>query len=223
MRSDLASAAVRASLALILALLLAIAGPVSTRPTAAQTERPATAEQGTADDEFSRQLSELGKTFTELSRKIEDSASSIGRLDSAEAARSEIEQLRAHVGALLGAVADNGTVWNLGARALKRAEEKLKSLEQETRFKPEDRQYLIERWRELKAATESAIGKLEGARRDFANLLRTLQTNEDFISELLEVREHAKALEVIHKLTDGIRDASDKLKKLLTTLKTPGV
>jgi DNA repair exonuclease SbcCD ATPase subunit len=224
MRSDLASAAVRASLALILpALLLATTAPLSTRPAAAQSERSATAEQSTADDEFSRQLSELGKTFTELSRKIEDSASSIGRLDSAEAARSEIEQLRAHVGALLGAVADNGTVWNLGARALKRAEEKLKSLEQETRFKPEDRQYLIERWRELKAATESAIGKLEGARKDFANLLRTLQTNEDFISELLEVREHAKALEVIHKLTDGIRDASDKLKKLLTTLKTPGV
>jgi DNA repair exonuclease SbcCD ATPase subunit len=224
MRSDLASAAVRASLALILtALFLAATAPVSTRPAAAQSERSATAEQGTADDEFSRQLSELGKTFTELSRKIEDSASSIGRLDNAEVARSEIEQLRAHVGALLGAVADNGTVWNLGARALKRAEEKLKSLEQETRFKPEDRQYLIERWRELKAATESAIGKLEGARRDFANLLRTLQTNEDFISELLEVREHAKALEVIHKLTDGIRDASDKLKKLLTTLKTPGV
>jgi DNA repair exonuclease SbcCD ATPase subunit len=224
MRSDLASAAVRASLALILtALLLATTAPLSTQPAAAQSERSATAEQSTADDEFSRQLSELGKTFTELSRKIEDSASSIGRLDSAEAARSEIEQLRAHVGALLGAVADNGTVWNLGARALKRAEEKLKSLEQETRFKPEDRQYLIERWRELKAATESAIGKLEGARKDFANLLRTLQTNEDFISELLEVREHAKALEVIHKLTDGIRDASDKLKKLLTTLKTPGV
>jgi DNA repair exonuclease SbcCD ATPase subunit len=224
MRSDLASAAVRASLALILtALLFATSAPLSTRPAAAQSERSATAEQSTADDEFSRQLSELGKTFTELSRKIEDSASSIRRLDSAEAARSEIERLRAHVGALLGAVADNGTVWNLGARALKRAEEKLKSLEQETRFKPEDRQYLIERWRELKAATESAIGKLEGARKDFANLLRTLQTNEDFISELLEVREHAKALEVIHKLTDGIRDASDKLKKLLTTLKTPGV
>jgi hypothetical protein len=27
---------------------------------------------------------------------------------------------------------------------------------------------------------------------------------------------------VIHKLTDGIRDASDKLKKLLGTIKTPG-
>ncbi len=177
----------------------------------------------TADDEFSRQLNELRKTFTDLSKKIEDSAGSIGRLDSAEAARKEIEELRAHVGALLGAVADNGTVWNLGARALKRAEEKLRSLEQETRFKPEDRQYLIERWRELKAATESAIGELEKARKDFAELLRTLQTNEDYINELLEVREHAKALEVIHKLTDGIRDASDKLKKLLSTLKTPGV
>ena len=127
------------------------------------------------------------------------------------------------VGALLDAVADNGTVWNLGVKALKRAEDKLKTLERETRYKPEDRQYLIDRWRELRAATEAAIGELEGARKDFAGLLRTLQTNEDFIDELLQIREHAKALEVIQKLTDGIRDASDKLKKLLTTLKTPGV
>jgi hypothetical protein len=40
---------------------------------------------------------------------------------------------------------------------------------------------------------------------------------------LLQVREHEKALEVIQRLTDGIRDASDKLKKLLATIKPPGV
>ena len=113
-------------------------------------------------------------------------------------------------------------MWSLGVKALSRAEDKLKSLEQETRYKPEDRQFLIERWRELKAATESAIRELESARKDFAELLRKLQTSEDFIDELLQIREQARALEVIHGLTDGIRDASDKLKKLLGTVKTPG-
>ena len=34
--------------------------------------------------------------------------------------------------------------------------------------------------------------------------------------------EHRRALEVVYQLTDGIRDASDKLKKLLGTIKTPG-
>ena len=112
-------------------------------------------------------------------------------------------------------------MFELGNKALRRAEDKLKALDQETRYKPEDRQYLIERWRQLKTATEGSIRELERARKDFADLLRTLQTNEDFIDELLQVREHEKALEVIHKLTDGIKDASDKLKKLLTTLKSP--
>jgi DNA repair exonuclease SbcCD ATPase subunit len=205
----------------LLLLLIAATPPIA--PALAQPERAAAPDMRTADDEFSRQLSELKKTFADLSKKIEDSSQTIGRLDNAEAARKEIEELRAYVGALLDAVADNGTVWSLGVKALKRAEDKLKMLERETRYKPEDRQYLMERWRELKVATEAAIGELELARKDFAGLLRTLQTNEDFIDELLQVREHAKALEVIHKLTDGIRDASDKLKKLLTTLKTPGV
>jgi hypothetical protein len=60
----------------------------------------------------------------------------------------------------------------LGTKALSRAEEKLKSLEQETRYKQEDKQFLIERWRELKGATEDAIKELEGARKEFAELLR---------------------------------------------------
>lgn len=207
--------------AALLLLVPIVAAP--SVPVLAQSAPAATPDVRTADDEFSKQLSELKKTFGDLSKKIEDSAQSIGRLDNAEAARKEIEELRSYVGALLDAVADNGTVWNLGVKALKRAEDKLKTLERETRYKPEDRQYLIDRWRELKTATEGAIGELEVARKDFAGLLRTLQTNEDFIDELLQVREYAKALEVIHKLKDGIRDASDKLKKLLTTLKTPGV
>jgi DNA repair exonuclease SbcCD ATPase subunit len=210
----------RVNVLLAVALFSAVAAPPAAL---AQTERDAAAEARTADDEFSRQLAELKKTFADLSKKFEDSAQSIDRLKSAEDARKEIEELRDHVGKLLGAVADNGTVWGLGAKALSRAEEKLKSLERETRFKPEDRQFLIERWRELRTATEIAIRELESARKDFAELLRKLQTSEDFIDELLQIREHQRALEVIHQLSEGIRDASEKLKKLLGTIKTPGV
>ena len=207
-----------------LSLLLIAATP---RPVLAQGERgtapqSAAPDAATADDEFTRQLNELKKTFSDLSKKFDDSAKNIDRLSSAEDARKEIEELRAQVGELLGAVADNGVVWGLGAKALARAEQKLKSLEAETRYKPEDRQFLIERWRELKNATEGAIRELEGARKEFADLLRKLQTSEDFIDELLQIREHQRALDVIHQLTDGIRDASDKLKKLLGTIKTPG-
>jgi DNA repair exonuclease SbcCD ATPase subunit len=209
--------------ALVAAFLLAGAIPVSAQSPAERTpaDRNATEPQ-TADEEFSRQLNELKQTFADLSKKIDEGAQSMGRIDNAEAARKEIEDLRAHVATLLGAVADNGTVFELGNKALKRAEDKLRALDQETRYKPEDRQYLIDRWRDLKSGTENAIRDLEVARKDFANLLRTLQTNEDFIDELLQIREHEKALDVIHKLTDGIKDASDKLKKLLTTLKAPG-
>jgi chromosome segregation ATPase len=201
-------------------LLLAVAGPAS--PTLAQGEK-STPDLRTADDEFSRQLSELKRTFADLSKKFEDSAQTIEHLNNADNARKEIEELRDHVGKLLAAVADNGAVWSLGTKALRRADEKLKSLEQESRYKQEDKQFLIDRWRELRAATEGAIKELEGARREFAELLRKLQTNEDFIDELLQIREHQRALDVIHTLTDGIRDASEKLKNLLGAIKTPGV
>jgi DNA repair exonuclease SbcCD ATPase subunit len=207
--------------ALLWVVLLSVVLAAGASDVLAQAEKTAP-ELRTADDEFSRQLSELKRTFADLSKKFENSAQTIDGLTNAEAARKEIEALRDDVGKLLGAVADNGTVWSLGSKALTHAEEKLRSLEQETRYKQEDRQFLIERWRELKEATEAAIKELEGARKEFAELLRKLQTSEDFIDELLQIREHQRALDVIHTLTDGIRDASDKLKKLLGTIKTPG-
>jgi hypothetical protein len=48
----------------------------------AQTDKP---ELRTADEEFSKQLSELKRTFADLSQKFEDSAQTIDRLNSAEA------------------------------------------------------------------------------------------------------------------------------------------
>jgi DNA repair exonuclease SbcCD ATPase subunit len=176
-----------------------------------------------ADMEFSQQLDALKKSFGEVGRHIDESAKSIDAIKSPEQGRKNIEELREHVGRLLNAVADNGEISRLGAKALSQAEEKLRTLDREARFKPEEKQYLVNRWRELRAATEAAIKDLDGARKDFAELLRSLQTSEDYIDELMQIREHEKALQVIHQLSDGIRDASLKLKKLLSTIKPPGV
>ena len=194
-------------------MLLSVAALLAAKPgrsadrTQSRTRAP--------DAQFSQQLDELKKSFGEVGRQIDESAKSIDTIKSPEQGRKSIEELRGQVAKLLDAVADNGEISALGAKALALAEEKLKSLDRETRFKPEEKQYLVNRWRELRAATEAAIRDLDGARKDFAELLRSLQTSEDYIDELLQIREHEKALQVIHQLSDGIRDASVKLKKLL--------
>jgi DNA repair exonuclease SbcCD ATPase subunit len=126
------------------------------------------------------------------------------------------------VSALLGAVSDNGPVSQLGAKALNHVHDKLKALAQETRFKQEERQFLIDQWRRLQDQTESATKELDDARAQFAGLLQTLQQNEDFIGELIEIRQAEKALEVIRSLTRDIRDASNQLNKLIGGIKPPG-
>jgi hypothetical protein len=82
-------------------------------------------------------------------------------------------------------------------------------LEQDTRFKPEERNFLIEQWRQLRDDTERANQELGSARTRFVDLLRTLQTNEDFIDELIQIRQAQKVIDVIHQLTRDIRGASD--------------
>ena len=56
-------------------------------------------------------------------------------------------RLARHGSALLGAVSDNGPVSQLGVKALDHIHNKLKALAQETRFKPEERQFLTDQWR----------------------------------------------------------------------------
>src|SRR5215467_6984530 len=199
----------------VLALALALSSPVL-----AQTNGPPDAM--TPVEEFSRQLDAFKKTIPELNKKIEDSAAQVDRWTDVDKARREIEDLRAIVGTALGAVSDNGAISELGNKALAHARNKLRTLEADTRFKPEEKQFLVDQWRRLKEETERATDELGGARREFAELLRTLQSNEDFIDELMQIRQAQKALEVIQRLTKDIREASDQLKRLIGGIKPPG-
>ena len=53
-------------------------------------------------------------------------------------------------------------------------------------------------------------------------MLRTLQANEDFIDELVQIRQAQKVIDVIHQLTRDIRGASDQLQRLIGGIKPPG-
>jgi DNA repair exonuclease SbcCD ATPase subunit len=173
-------------------------------------------------EDFSRELDKLKKSFGELGKKMDESAKAIDEYTDVEKARKEIEDLRGAVSGLLDAVADNGNLAMLGDKALTRARNKLRELEQDTRFKPEERSFLIEQWRRLRDDTERANQELGSARTRFAELLRTLQTNEDFIEELVQIRQAQKVIDIIHQLTSDIRGASDQLQRLIGGIKPPG-
>src|SRR5262245_5413260 len=191
-------------------------------PSAAFSQAANQPDAYTPVEEFSKQLEAFKKSIPELNKKIEDSAASADRWTDVSKARKEIEELRAIVGAALGAVSDNGLVSQLGDKALAHARDKLKALELESRFKPDEKQFLLDQWRKLREETERATEELATARREFADLLRTLQANEDFIDELMQIRQAQKALDVIRRLTKDIREASDQLKKLIGGIKPPG-
>jgi DNA repair exonuclease SbcCD ATPase subunit len=216
------SAPKRCAIAALFAVALALSAggvraEIGTSGTSASSESAAS-----PVEEFSQQLEAFQKSVPDLNKSIQDSAGTIDSVTDVEKARAEIDKLREAVSGLLGAVSDNGSVSQLGVKALDHVHAKLKALSQETRFKPEERQFLIEQWRKLEVETESATKELDDARAQFAALLQTLQENEDFIGELLEVRQAEKALEVIRHLTRDIRDASTQLNKLIGGIKPPG-
>jgi DNA repair exonuclease SbcCD ATPase subunit len=204
-----------------LAFFVVAAAPA--RSALAQVQQTLPSGAITPVEEYARQVEQLKKSYPDLAKRIEDSAKTIDEVTDVDKARKEIEDLREIVGNMLGAVSDNGTVSQLGAKALAHARGKLRTLEHEQRFKQEERQFLVDLWRKLITETEHATDDLDTARKEFAELLRTLQTREDFIDELMQVRRAAEAIRVIRELTKEIRDASDKLKSLINGIKPPGV
>ncbi len=173
-------------------------------------------------EEFSKQLEDFQKSVPDLNKSIQESAGAIDSVTDIDKARADIDKLREQVSTLLGAVSDNGPVSQLGTKALDHIRAKLKTLAQEQRFRPEERKFLIDQWQRLQTQTENAIKELDDARAQFASLLQVLQSNEDFIDELVEVRQAEKALDVIRQLTQNIRDASNQLNKLIGSIKPPG-
>jgi len=215
-------APVQATGARVAAMLLFAGALLVSADVGRAADAAAGAAAGSPVEEFSQQLEAFQKSVPDLNKSIQDSAGTIDSATDVEKARAEINRLRETVSTLLGAVSDNGPVSQLGAKALDHIRAKLKALAQDNRFKPEERQYLIDQWRKLETETEGATKELDDARAQFASLLHTLQDNEDFIGELLEVRQAEKSLEVIRQLTHVIRDASTQLNKLIGGIKPPG-
>jgi chromosome segregation ATPase len=181
----------------------------------------ASSDSVTPVEEFSKQLETLKKTFGDLNKRIEASAQAIDRQTSAEDSRREIAELRDIVSTLLGAVADNGEVSQLGAKALDHAHAKQKSLRDDTRFTPEQREFLQQEWAKLAAETETATAELDAARTRFAKVLHTLQTNDDYVGELMEIRQGNEALKVIRGLAKEIHETSDALNNFINSISPP--
>jgi len=202
------------------ALLFVFIVAIPPRPALAQpADKP---DAVTPVEEFSRQLDELKKTFADLNQRIEQSAKAIDGETDPAASRQKIAELRALVSSLLAAVADNGTVSQLGAKALEHARAKQRALSAETRFTAEQRAFLLGQWERLARETEAATKELDEARARFAQELRTLQTSDDYVSELMEIRQGQEALKVVRDLAKQIHDASDLLNNFVNTITSPG-
>jgi len=191
------------------------------QPVAAQGEQQGS-DLLTPVEEFSRQVEELKKNFDDLSQKIDESAKSIDGVTDVEKARQAIEGMRGIVGKLLSAVSDNGPVSQLGIKALSHARDKVKELEQEKRFSADEQQFLLNEWHKLLTDTQRTTDELTAARNEFARLLRLLQTREDFIDELIQIRRAAEAVKVMRQLAIDIRASSDALQDLIRAIKPPG-
>jgi archaellum component FlaC len=188
--------------------------------------RPALAENAAAlpspIEEFNTQVGKVKSSLEALNKRIEQSVKEIETLSKPEEARNQVDGLRAIVAEALGLVSDNGEVATFGVKALAFARTKQKELQADTKFAAADRDYLLGEWQRIIAETERATSDLAGARQEFSQLLRTVQTRGDYIEELQAINSAQRMLEVIRKLAGELRSASDVMKSFIRSLSSPG-
>jgi chromosome segregation ATPase len=175
-------------------------------------------------DAFVKEYGAFKDSLTALPKKIEETSSQVDSAANPAAAHQQIDALRAIVSEMLALVADNGKVASLGRTAVNHAHRKLAELQQDTRFSKAQRDQLVAEWQRVSRETDAAVADLEVARKELSELLRLLQSNEDFLAELEELNQASKTVEAIRTLTLSLRDISARLKDLIQNrMKVPSM
>ena len=191
-------------------------------------EAGAAAAQATSEtaaiDDFAREYKALREGLADLPKKIEDANRLVETNADPATAQKQLDALRAVVSQVLGLVADNGTVAKLGQTAVGAARRKLNEHRQGGPFTQEQREYLVREWQRVTKETEGAVADLDAARKEVADLLRLIQTNEDFLKELQALHQAHQTIEVVKNLTASLRDISHRLRDLVhNKMKVPSM
>lgn len=179
------------------------------------------ADDATPLTEFKSQFKDVRKNLESMNGKIQNGAKTIETLSDAQSARQQVEQLQALVSEALGLVSDNGDFATLGAKALSYSRGKLEQMRKETRYEERDRKALEQRWDRIVSDTEKAVADLSTAGRDFAQLLRVIQTRGDYAKEILEAENAEAMIKVIQNLAGEIRNGSEALRAFIRSLTPP--
>jgi prefoldin subunit 5 len=177
------------------------------------------AENRTANDtpvqRYLTKVQKLKDSLAGLPKQIDEARQRIQRLTSPATAKTQLDQLRGDVSIALRNLADNGPVSELGDTALKFAQRKLNEMEADTHFSPDQRNNLINQWKDTYETTSNAVKALNEIRKQLVHLLEVTQANEDYIKQQEELHNAAQAIAALQKMTAQMQDISNKLRDIL--------
>jgi hypothetical protein len=172
-------------------------------------------------DDFDKAYVEAKHALSDLNAKIEQRSGEIQKLTASDTAGEEIAQLQALIAETLGNVADNGKVAELGQKALDFARGKQAQFEKDTKFAPEEREFLLNEWKRAADKMKKEVDLLAQSRSQLAESLLRVQTRADYIAELQTLKDAEQVLAVIHELAGEIQETSVKVRNLLETAAAP--
>ena len=210
------------ALAIRVVLIGCVVGLLAT-PAHSEDAKPSGSAAATPVDDFAKEYKDFKERLTALPKKIEDTSRSVEGQTAAASTHQQLNALRAIVSTALAQVADNGAVAKMGQTALNYTRRKLSDLQQDTHYTKDQREYLIKEWTATSRLTAGAVDELEASRKELADLLKVLQSNDDFLKELEQLNNAAKTVEVIRDLTAGLREISGHLKIILQRMNSPSM
>lgn len=170
---------------------------------------------------YSQHLNEIRTELDNLQKKIAETSEIIDRATDLRKSRTEVQALMENVDVALASVADNGTVAQLGRKALNSAKDTLNRIKTR-RYSKSREQYLVDEWSRIVGETKKATDELEKARQTVLQILKRLQKDDDYLADLIHLEKGREALAAIKDLTNYLKETAVVLEYHVGQLAPPG-
>jgi hypothetical protein len=209
----------RARLPLAALLLLSASGmALSQSPPPPPAAGPA---QPVISDDSIDDFADLNRNLTSLQEKLQKAKSLVTVSKDSTVPESQRNAFRVTVAALLTAFADGGEVAQLGQQALDFVHQRTAAAQQENNLPAAQKDAIVTRWRRIAAQTEGAVATLEATRKDLSEKLRLLESKQDFVDQMVALRQARRVLDAVGDLADQRQAVSERVKDLLAGKSTP--
>jgi hypothetical protein len=177
--------------------------------------------QGNPAAEAERQARQFQNQYESVTGQLNKIPDDVKKLDeiiqknkNPENAIEGLQDFRRALSNALSAVVDNGSLEQLSHSYVSFLEKELQNAKNDKHFDDNKRNRIIDGWQKKLTEARNKTSILDKERAELSMMLIDIQTNEDYLVEMLRIDKQAEVIDILDKLVDDLHHESEHLKDI---------